>query len=285
MEKGRQARAHLISSTAETMIAESDVIADPAARRLAARLLRQGAMFDRLVRTPRTPSMVHQLRVLTRRMRAACTVARRLGPADAVEELARRLRKLGRALGGRRTLDVAAKDYAALSGGATHPAIEGAKAEADAALTRRLRPKHREGMLAAIGTAADALRVTESEAGSLERFLKDRSQGLHDSLEAESKRDLHLLRIEAKKFRYALETAKSLGLRTSSRDELALKRLQRRLGRIHDLESLRSLLPPRDPVALRAAARESALRAGVAPLAAALKSVASRISGRNGRSS
>ena len=108
---------------------------------------------------------------------------------------------------------------------------------------------------------------------------------MRDSLGAQDKKDLHLLRIEAKKFRYALETARSMGHRTSRRDELALKNLQRRLGRIHDLEALQSLLPSRDPVALRAGAREEALRAGVRPLAAALKSVTSRIAGRNGQSS
>ena len=267
------------------MIAESDVTTDPATRRLAARLLRQGALFDRLAGGAPTPSMVHQLRVLTRRMRAACTVARRIGPAEAARELGRRLRKLGRALGGRRTLDVAAKDYAALSGGAIHPAIETAKAEAGSILARRLRPKHRDGMKASVNTLVDALRVTETDPDALERFLKDRSRSLRQSLEAEAKKDLHLLRIEAKKFRYALEIAGAMGRRFSRRDELALKRLQRRLGRIHDLESLRALLPSRDPVAFRAAARESALRAGVRPLADALKSVTSRIEGRNGSSS
>jgi CHAD domain-containing protein len=255
------------------MIAEADVSADPAARRLASRLIRQGAEFQRLAGGARTKATVHRLRVLTRRMRASCSVARRLASADSVDELARRLRKLGRALGARRTLDVAAADYAALSGGNVHPAIESARAEAEARLARRMRPKHRDAILAAVQTAADALRAAEIEPGWLGSFLGKRSAGLRKTLGAESKKDLHGLRIEAKKFRYALETARAMGHRTSRGGEQMLKRLQRQLGRIHDLESLRALLPARDAVAIRAAAREAALRVGVRPIATGLRSV------------
>lgn len=253
------------------MIAESDVTTDPGALRLASRLLRQGVMLDRLCRSPRTEIAVHRLRVLTRRMRAACSVARRLAPADALNELRRRLRRLGRALGGRRTLDVAAADYEALSGGRTHPAIETARAAAGARLTRRLRARHRDAILAAVRAAVDALRVTETEPSGLAQLLRSRAARVRESLGAGDKKELHQLRIEAKKLRYALEAARVMGLRTSRAGENALKRLQRRLGRIHDFESLRSLLPARDPVAIRAAAREAALRAGVRPLASALR--------------
>jgi CHAD domain-containing protein len=267
------------------MIAESDVSADPGARRLAARLLRQGVMFDRLARSPRTTSMVHRLRVLTRRMRAACSLGRRLAPPDAVRELARLLRRLGRALGDRRALDVAAEDYAALSGGKTHPAIEGARAAAEEKLGRRLRARHRESVAAAIETVADALRLSAPEPGALERFLSDRAGRLRDALGATTKKELHALRIEAKKTRYALETARAMGRRSTARGEKALKRLQRRLGRIHDLESLRAMLPAKDAVAIRAAAREAALRTGVRPLAAALRSTPPVARGGNGRAS
>ncbi len=255
------------------MIAESDVTADPGARRLAARLLSQGTLLERLARAPRTMATVHRLRVLTRRMRASCSVARRFAPGDALSEVARRLRRLGRALGGRRTLDVAATDYAALSGGRTHPAIERARAAAGAKLDRRLRAKHRANVMAALRSAVDALRMTESEPGALEQLVRSRLAKLRESLGAQSKEELHQLRIEAKKLRYALETARVMGNRTWRNRETALKRLQRRLGRIHDLEALRALLPARDAVAIRAAAREAALRAGVRPAAAALRTI------------
>ena len=263
------------------MIAESDVSADPAARRLATRLLQQGAQLERLIRLPRTVVVVHRLRVLTRRMRAACSVTKRLAPAEAVRELARRLRRLGRALGDRRTFDVAADDYAALSGGRTHPDIERARAAAESKLVKRLRAKHRDAILAALQTAVDALRSSETDPESLDRFLKTRMNRLRECLGASSKEELHALRIEAKKTRYALETARLMGRRGRRNGEAALRNLQRRLGRIHDLESLRALIPVTDPVSLRAAAREAVLRAGVRPLADRVRSPL----GGNGRAS
>src|SRR5258705_2931492 len=80
--KGARLKIHpgslvlLISSPARAMIAESDVTTDPGLRRLGSRLLRQGALYDRLARAPRTEEAIHRLRVLTRRMRAACMLAR-----------------------------------------------------------------------------------------------------------------------------------------------------------------------------------------------------------------
>ena len=253
------------------MIAESDVTTDPGTRRLAARLLRQGTIFDRLSRAPQTATVVHRLRVLTRRMRAACSVARRLAPGDALRDLARRLRRIGRALGERRMLDVAAVDYAALSGGKTHPAIERARAAAETRLTRRLKARHSDAVTAAVRNGAEALATSESEPGALDRLLEIRRDRLRAASGAVTKKELHELRIEAKKTRYALETARSMGRPGTRQGEQSLKRLQRRLGRIHDLESLRALLPPGDPVAIRAAAREAALRTGVRALAAALR--------------
>jgi CHAD domain-containing protein len=113
--------------------------------------------------------------------------------------------------------------------------------------------------------------------------VDDRSAGLREALGAGTKKELHLLRIEAKKFRYALETARAMGHRTNRGGEQLLKRLQRQLGRIHDLESLRALLPARDAVAIRAAAREAALRTGVRPIAAGLRLVRTKAWTGNGR--
>jgi len=216
-------------------------------------------------------------------MRAACSVARRLAPSDALRALARHLRRTGRALGERRTLDVAAADYAALSGGKTHPAVEAARAAAEAKLAQRLRSRHREAVVDAVRAAAEFLRAAETEPGALERFLKSRAEGLRESLGAVTKKELHALRIEAKKMRYAIETARLIGRGGTRGGERALKRLQRRLGRIHDYEALRALLPARDPIAIRAAARESALRAGVRPIAAALRTIPPIARGGNGR--
>ncbi|HEY3226178.1 MAG TPA: CHAD domain-containing protein [Planctomycetota bacterium] len=265
------------------MIAESDVTMDPRLRRLGARLLRQGALYDRLARAPRSEETIHRLRVLTRRMRAACTLARRIAPAPALRDLARGLRKTGRALGERRALDVAAADYAFLSGGKTHPLIERARIVAETKLLRRLRPRDREAVVAATRGAARAMGSAEAEPGALERFLRRRKERLRNASGAVTKEELHVLRIEAKKTRYALEAARVMTGGRAAPAERTLKRLQRQLGRIHDLEVLRALLPARDPVAVRAAAQEASLRNGVRPLANALNSVALVPRGRNGR--
>jgi CHAD domain-containing protein len=255
------------------MIAESDVTADPAQRRLVARLLKQGAEFDRLAGSPRTGPVVHQLRVLTRRMRAICSVVRRLSDPDPARILARRLRRIGRALGVRRTLDVAATDYASLSGGKPLPGLEGLKAAADAKLDRRLRARRRLAVGEAVRELAESLRTAAPDPEALERFLRSRLESLRKDLGAATKKELHALRIDAKKARYALEIARTLGRRDLAPVERSLKRLQRRLGRIHDLEAVRGLIPARDPVAVRAASREATQRAGVRPLRAALKAV------------
>jgi len=264
------------------MIAESDVTTDPGLRRLGARLLRQGALYDRLARSPRTGEAIHRLRVLTRRMRAACTLAGQISPTLPLRDLARGLRKTGGALGERRALDVAAADYAALSGGKTHPRIERARAVAEAKLLRRLRPRQREEVVAATRRAALAMGSAEAEPGALERFLRRRGERLRNASGAVTKDELHVLRIEAKKARYALEAARAMSGGGAAPAERTLKRLQRRLGRIHDLEVLRALLPPREAVAIRAAAREAALRTGVPVLARALNSLSLVSRGRNG---
>lgn len=261
------------------MIAESDVTADPALRRLIARLLQHGADFDRLARSPRTDTVVHQLRVLTRRMRAVCSVARRLAPPEPAQALARRLRKIGRALGSRRALDVAAADYASLSGGRKLPGLESLKSAANAKITRRLRAKRRLAVAASVRELVEALRAAEPEPGSLGSFLRSRLESLRGDLGAATKKELHALRIDAKKARYAIEAGRAMGHRSARPVVTSLKRLQRRLGRIHDLEALRGLLLARDPVAVRAAAREATLRAGVRPLTAAMRSI---LAGRNG---
>jgi len=265
------------------MIAESDVTTDPGLRRLGTRLLRQGALYDRLARAPRSEEAIHRLRVLTRRMRAACTLARQIAPTLPLRDLARGLRRTGRALGERRALDVAAADYAALSGGRTHPQIERARAVAETRLLRRFRPRQREAGVAAARQAALAMGSAEAEPGALERFLRRRGERLRNASGAMTKEELHVLRIEAKKTRYALEAVRAMTGGGAAPAERTLKRLQRRLGRIHDLEVLRALLPAREAVAVRAAAREAALRTGVPPLARALNSVSLVPRGRNGR--
>jgi CHAD domain-containing protein len=193
----------------------------------AARALRLRARtFDRLARQvgPRpTPEGVHRLRVLVRRMRACLWLARRVGPPDKLRDLRRALRKLGRALGARRMLDVAAAD--ALAYGLDPSALEHRRQSAGEKVTR-LRAMLRS---AAAGLARPA-------ADRLAEGLASRARRLHDALVRAPRgpHEMHVLRIEAKKVRYILEV---LG-----RDSDFIKPLQERLGRHHDMDVLQDLL-------------------------------------------
>src|SRR5262245_34375636 len=94
---------------------------------IAALLRRQAASFDRIARLASsrlTSDRVHDLRVLTRRMRAAVSVGLQGWPGRALRRLRRLLRRTGRSLGARRSLDVAAEDYRLLQGSAAPEAIE-----------------------------------------------------------------------------------------------------------------------------------------------------------------
>jgi CHAD domain-containing protein len=260
------------------MITDSNVSEGIRLGKLAARLRRQGAAFARLARAAPSPEMVHRLRVLTRRMRAACAAGRRMADDEAFRAFAKRLRKIGRALGERRALDVAAADYAALSGGRTHPAIEKARAETQGAVFKRLKPRKRAAVAEALERAVRVFESSEADPEAAERHLRDRMAQLRAHASAKSKEELHALRVEAKKTRYALELFRAMGRGAAPEAERALKRLQRTLGRVHDFEVLQSFLQDGDSASPRAAAREEALRAEAIRLApAALRTAAAAV--------
>ena len=260
------------------MITDSNVMESVSLRKLGARLRRQGAAFARLARSAPSPEMVHRLRVLTRRMRATCAAGRRITDDEAFRDLAKRLRKTGRALGERRALDVAAADYAALAGGRIHPAIEKARAETQAAVAKQLKPRKRAAVADAVARAVRVFGLAEADPEPAEGHLRNRMARLRAHASARSKEELHALRVEAKKTRYALETLRAMGRGVPPEGERELKRLQRTLGRAHDFEVLQSFLQAGDPAAPRAVAREEALRAeAVRRIPAALRAAGAAV--------
>jgi len=260
------------------MITDSNVMEAMSLRKLAARLRRQGAALARLSRSAPTPVIVHRLRVLTRRMRAACGAGLRITGDEAFRDLAKLLRRTGRTLGERRALDVAAADYAAFSGGRTHPDIERARAATRAAVEKRLRPKKRAAAAEALARAALALEAAAADLEPIESHLRRRMARLRLLASAQSKEDLHALRVEVKKTRYALEILRTIGRGVPPEGERELKRLQRTLGRVHDFEVLQSYLQAGDPVARRAQSREQALRdKAVRRIPAALRAAAATV--------
>lgn len=199
--------------------------------RVAALLREHARAFPPLARRAAAtldPEAIHKLRVLTRRIRAAVWVGRRLATSDALRRLRRRLRKLGRTLGVRRGLDVTVQDARAyrLDASVLDPEI----ASAGGALVRALAATKRARIPVLLREAA------RDVARSAEDRLPDALGRCARRLEASllraplGKPEMHELRIEVKKTRYRLDV---LG-----RHGGFLKPLQDRIGRAHDLEVL-----------------------------------------------
>jgi CHAD domain-containing protein len=178
------------------------------------------------------PTAVHDLRVVTRRLRALIWVARRTGPQNACRRLRKILRNWGQALGERRMLDVVLEHAAKLNMDAS-------------SLTER--HGHAADAVRAAVTVESAVEVSElleKTASKVRGWSEHRlHQGLilcaHDLHKAlrdapKGKSDQHQLRIQAKKTRYILE---AIGRKCEP-----LKELQGLLGDSHDMEVLQELL-------------------------------------------
>jgi CHAD domain-containing protein len=200
------------------------------------------------------PRGVHQTRVASRRLREAIPVVAAGGPGKQAEKARRTVRRLTRALGGVRELDVALALLEELRFGAAVPreGLERVRAHIGRVretrqarmiarlgkldfdrLTRRLlaldeawaaerdRPAWRVALANRLPQRAGRLREAVDRAGAI--YLADR---------------LHAVRIAAKKLRYALELAGEIGAAPAAPAVRSLKRVQDVLGRMHDLEVL-----------------------------------------------
>jgi CHAD domain-containing protein len=212
---------------------------------------------------------VHQARVASRRLREALPVLGARANAHALDRADRRVRRITRALGPVRELDVTLLLLAELEGKQAAPARAIARVRAAVTeerqkrrrqmleeitpsrlhtLRKRLvrvatpaaRPKVSGGALtearAQAAARAAALRAAIERAGGI--YLADR---------------LHRVRVAAKKLRYALEIQRELRHSRSTAHLNRLKNQQDLLGRMHDLEVLidrardaQARLSPRD---------------------------------------
>jgi CHAD domain-containing protein len=195
---------------------------------------------------------VHQARVATRRLREALPVIESVSTRS-LGRVQRQVRRMTRALGPVRELDVAlthleelsAKDIVspgALSRVRQSIALERAtrRREMLAAIT----PGHVEKLRQRLGKvghgsppphSAAALTQAEQLAARRARRLAaaiDRAGGLY------LPDRLHLVRVAAKKFRYALEIERELKRSRVTARITQLKRLQDLLGEMHDFEIL-----------------------------------------------
>lgn len=197
---------------------------------------------------------VHQARVASRRLREALPVLGATANEVALDRAKSRVRRITRALGPVRELDVTLSLLAELEGKGAAPA-RGIQRVRAAVIEER--QKRRRAMLAEItpsrldklrkrlvevaapteqrrptrGTLAEAAEQTVMRAKNL-RAAIDRAGGIYLADR------LHRVRIEAKKLRYALEIQRELSKSKSMARLNRLKHQQDLLGRIHDLEVL-----------------------------------------------
>jgi len=197
---------------------------------------------------------VHEARVASRRLREALPVLGARADWDAIDRAGKRVRRITRALGPVRELDVTLSLLAELEGKATAP--QHAIARVRAAVLQE-RQKRRRAMLAEMTpTRLEKLRKRLVEVAAPEsRTQPSRNALIEAAIQASARAArlktaiehaggiyladrLHRVRIEAKKLRYALEIQRELTRSRSTARLTRLKNQQDLLGRVHDLEVL-----------------------------------------------
>jgi len=197
---------------------------------------------------------VHQARVASRRLREALPVLGTTADEDALDRAGKRVRRITRALGPVRELDVTLLLLAELEGKGAAPkraiarvrkAVIEERQKRRRAMLDEIKPSRLEKLrkrlvrVAAPETRKELARTAIHEAGIKAAM---RAKKLRDAIDQAGSiylaDRLHRVRIEAKKLRYALEIHREL---THSRSTARLNRLKTQqdlLGRVHDLEVL-----------------------------------------------
>lgn len=196
---------------------------------------------------------VHQARVASRRLREALPVAG-ASAQDAVRRALKQVRRVTRALGPVREIDVALGHLAEF--GARGVSAPSAIAHVQRALERE-RDRRRREMLDALSPGRlqklkqklapfhAAPPSGDSRAAALaeaDRRVGDRGLALGDAIERAGAiylpDRLHAVRVAVKKLRYALEIQRELRRSRATARIRQLKSVQELLGRLHDLEVL-----------------------------------------------
>ncbi len=197
---------------------------------------------------------VHQARVASRRLREALPVLSARADWDAIDRAGKGVRRITRALGPVRELDVTLSLLAELDAKGTAPkraisrvrtAVVHERQKRRQTMLAEMTPSRLEKLrkrlveVAAPDARTDVSRSALVEAGQQATF---RARSLKAAIEHAGgiylADRLHRVRIEAKKLRYALEIRREL---TRSRSTARLNRLKQQqdlLGRVHDLEIL-----------------------------------------------
>ena len=198
---------------------------------------------------------VHQARVATRRLREAVPVLATGLKHSKASKAGRKIRRLTRALGGVRELDVTLRllDELALAGDVPRTAIEDVRAhvvgERDrrrVVMLERMARVNVDKLSRRLATVADALEASADESWRdvLATRLVKRARALGSAMDEAGQlyvpERLHGVRIAAKKLRYALELAADGGAAAARPHVRTIKRVQDLLGRLHDLQILQA---------------------------------------------
>ncbi len=189
-----------------------------------------GGMMKKTFRKP-TAGHVHDLRVLTRRLRTDFWLVPKAERTKDIRKVRRELERLAKVLGEQRKYDVAQEDAAHYMVGTKE--IKHRLHEARASVRKALIPKRRKSCIAHLKRA---IRDTNGIAVSsfVPRIASLRSQLVRSAEHPPRDRAArHLLRIRVKKARYLLEAF--------SHEIPKLNSLQEHMGRWHDLMVLSDL--------------------------------------------
>ena len=198
---------------------------------------------------------VHQARVTSRRLREAVPVLATGLKGSKAGKATRKLRRLTRALGTVRELDVTLTllDELASAAEVSRTAVEDVRAhvvrERDArraVMLKRLERVDADKLGRRLGSVGAALESATEEPWrrTLCSRLLRRSKRLSVAMDAAGQmyapERLHDVRIAAKKLRYGLELAYDSGVKQAAAHVRTIKRAQDLLGKLHDLQVLQT---------------------------------------------
>ena len=198
---------------------------------------------------------VHQARVASRRLREAVPVLTTGVKGTKAKKARGKVRRLTRALGTVRELDVTLQIIDDLTGRETLPraALEEVRGHVVAerekrrdVMLKRLAQVNLEKLDKRLAAMGGVLAQSESDAwrkalGSrLVKRAKALSAAMTEAGRMYSPEHLHKVRIAAKKLRYGLELAYDAGVKAAAAPVRTVKRAQETLGKLHDLQVLQS---------------------------------------------
>jgi CHAD domain-containing protein len=198
---------------------------------------------------------VHQARVASRRLREAVPVLTAGVKGSKAHKALSKIKRVTKALGAVRELDVTLHVLDDLSARDTLPrvALERVRAhvvterdECRGVMLKRMERVSAQKLERRLTSVVDAIEKSESEEwrATLGARLVNRSKALAAAIQEAghvyAAEQLHRVRIAAKKLRYAMELAFDAGVKTAAGPVRTIKRAQDTLGTLHDLQILQT---------------------------------------------